>query len=88
MSMIAGDKVPLTATHYSIEDTTYLRLASGMYAQQFVDNRWVESNVENSKLPKHYTMSECLGYMRLFKTGVSRDLCNIRLFFIGSNYRI
>ena len=88
MSMITGDKVPLTATHYSIEDAIYLRLASGRYAQQFVGNRWVKSNVENSKLLRKYSTSDCFMYMRLFKTGVSRDLCNIRLFFIGSNYRI
>ncbi len=87
---IDNRKVPFTATHYCFESQEFLRIGKGQYAEVFLNDKyWYECPVlKNSQLPKKYTSSECGRYMRLFKTGISRDFCNMRLFFIGSSYRI
>ena len=87
---IDNRKVPFTATHYCSESREFLRIGKGQYAEVFLNDKyWYECPVlKNAQLPKKYTSSECGKYMRLFKTGISRDFCNMRLFFIGSSYRI
>lgn len=83
-------KVPFTATHFSIESREFLRIGKNGYAEVYLDDKyWYECpTLRNSKLPTKYTTSDCFKYMRLFKTGMARDFCNIRLFLIGSSYRI
>jgi hypothetical protein len=90
MMEIENRKVPFTATHYCLESREFIRIGKGQYAEVFLNDKyWYECPVlRNSQLPKKYTSSECGKYMRLFKTGISRDFCNMRLFFIGSSYRI
>lgn len=87
---IDGKVVPLTATHYSVNTKEFLRIGRGEYAEVYLDDKyWTECvNLRNDQLPKKYTTSDCFRYMRLFKTGIARDFCNMRLFFIGSSYRI
>ncbi len=87
---IDNKEVPFTATHYCFESREFLRIGKGQYAEVFLNDKyWYECPVlKNAQLPKKYTSSECGRYMRLFKTGISRDFCNMRLFFIGSSYRI
>lgn len=84
---IDGKEVPFTATHYSLNSREFIRFGRGEYAECLVDGKhWVEcGTLRNSELPRK-SFSE--KYMRLFKTGMARDFCNIRLFFIGSSYRI
>ncbi|HEM6661574.1 TPA: hypothetical protein ACKEYL_001628 [Acinetobacter baumannii] len=83
---INGKTVPFTATHYSWPTTEFLRIGKGEYAQCLVNDRyWVDcGTLTNAQLleNKHWSI------MKLFKTGMSRDICNLRLFFIGSTYRI
>lgn len=83
-------KIPITATHKSLKTNEFLRIGKGEFAECFIDDRfWTECvTLRNSDLPKQRTLSDCNNYMRLFKTGLSRDLCNIRLLFIGSGYRV
>lgn len=83
-------KTPITATHKNMETGEFLRIGRNSYAECLVDNKhWVEcGTLKNRDLPKKFTTSKCLRYMRIFKTGLDRDLCNIRLAFIGSSYRI
>lgn len=80
--------VPFTATHYNFESGEFIRVTSGIYAEFLCGKYWTSCSVtKNSDLP---TKLSGVGgkYMRLFKTGMARDFCNIRLFFIGSSYRI
>ena len=87
---INSKKVPFTATHYCFDSQEFLRIGKNEYAEVHLNNKyWCECSVlRNSALPLRYSLSKCNKYMRLFKTGMARDFCNIRLFFIGSNYRI
>jgi len=87
---INGKKVPFTATHYSFKSKEFIRIGSNGYADVYLnDKHWCEcSTLRNSDLPTKNSLSTCNNYMRLFKTGMSRDFCNIRLLFIGSSYRI
>ena len=87
---IDNRKVPFTATHYCLESREFLRIGKGQYAEVFLNDKyWYECHIlRNAQLPKKYTSSECGKYMRIFKTGMARDFCNIRLFLIGSSYRI
>ena len=87
---IDNRKVPFTATHYCLESREFLRVGKGQYAEVFLNDKyWYECPIlRNAQLPKKYTSSECGKYMRIFKTGMARDFCNMRLFFIGSSYRI
>lgn len=87
---IDNKEVPFTATHYCLESREFLRIGKGQYAEVFLNDKyWYECPVlKNAQLPKKYTSSECGKYMRIFKTGMARDFCNMRLFFIGSSYRI
>ncbi|MEG2921830.1 MAG: hypothetical protein RR856_12315 [Acinetobacter sp.] len=85
---IDGKVVPFTATHYNFESGEFIRVTSGIYAEFLCGKYWTSCSVtKNSDLP---TKLSGVGgkYMRLFKTGMARDFCNIRLFFIGSSYRI
>ena len=83
-------KEPITATHISFKTDEFLRIGKGQYAECLIDGRyWTEcATLKNSDLPKQRTLSDCQRYMRIFKTGLARDLCNIRLLFIGSSYRV
>lgn len=83
---INGKEVPFTATHYSFESGEFLRVSGGKYAQCLVDDRyWVEcSKLTNNDLINN----DRAAIMTLFKTGLGRDLANIRLFFLGVSYRI
>ncbi len=87
---IDNKKAPLTATHYCFESREFLRIGRGQYAEVYLsDKYWYECpTLRNSALPKKLTLSDCGKYMRIFKTGVARDFCNIRLLLIGSSYRI
>ena len=88
--VINGKTVPFTATHYNSETGEFLRVGKGEYAQCLVNGRfWVEcATLRNRDLPKHGYKPVSYKYRRIFKTGLSRDLCNIRLMWIGSSYRI
>ena len=90
MMEIDNRKVPFTATHYCLESREFLGIGKGQYAEVFLNDKyWYECPIlRNAQLPKKYTSSECGKYMRIFKTGMARDFCNIRLFLIGSSYRI
>ena len=83
-------KEPITATHKNLNTGEFLRIGKSQYAECFIDGRfWTEcATLKNSDLPKQRTLSDCEKYMRIFKTGLARDLCNIRLLFIGSSYRV
>ena len=85
---IYGKEVPITATHYNFESGEFIRLSNGIYAEWLCGKYWTSCSVtKNTDLPIKF--SGVGGkYMRIFKTGISRDLCNIRLFFIGSSYRV
>lgn len=87
---IDGKEVPITATHYCFESGEFIRIGKNVYAQVLLNGKyWVDcGTLKNSDLPYKYSLSDCNKYMRLFKTGMARDFCNIRLFFIGSSYRI
>ena len=88
---IIGDKeVPFTATHYRFDTEEFLRFGKYSSVEVFLnDEKWVRcKDIHYAMLPTKLTVSACNNYMRLFKTGVSRDICNIRLMFIGSTYRI
>ncbi|EHU2650175.1 TPA: hypothetical protein ACSE23_002765 [Acinetobacter baumannii] len=83
---INGKTVPFTATHYHWHSREFLRIGKHGYAQCLINGKhWVDcGNLTNAQLVagEHRTI------MKLFKTGLSRDICNMRLFFIGSTYRI
>ncbi|MDS7927605.1 hypothetical protein [Acinetobacter sp. V115_6] len=87
---INGKTVPFTATHYNNETGEFLRIGRGEYAQCLINGRfWVEcATLRNHQLPLDNYMPIGYKYRRIFKTGLSRDLCNIRLMWIGSSYRI
>ena len=90
---IDGKEVPFTATHYSHKSKEFLRIGRNGYAEVYLNNRfWCECpTLRNADLPlsRHdIWLPQFDGYTRLFKTGMARDFCNIRLFFIGSSYRI
>lgn len=87
---IDNKEVPFTATHYCFESKEFLRIGKNGYAEVYLNNKyWYECpTLRNSMLPSKNGLSICNKYMRLFKTGMARDFCNIRLFFIGSSYRI
>ena len=88
---IIGDKeVPFTATHYRFDTKEFLRFGKYSSVEVFLnDEKWVCcKDIHYAMLPTKLTVSACNNYMRLFKTGLSRDICNIRLMFIGSTYRI
>ena len=87
---IDGKEVPFTATHYSFKSREFLRIGKGQYAEVYLSNKyWYECpTLRNSSLPQRETLTENGEIMRLFKTGMARDFCNIRLLFIGSSYRI
>ncbi|KXZ72157.1 hypothetical protein [Acinetobacter venetianus] len=87
---INGKEVPFTATHYNTETGEFLRIGKGQYAQCYVDDKyWADcATLKNYQLPKDGYMSISYKYRQIFKTGVARDLCNIRLMWIGSSYRI
>ena len=87
---IDNKEVPFTATHYCFESGEFIRIGKNVYAQVLLkDKYWVDcGTLKNSDLQSKYSISDCKKYMRLFKTGMARDFCNIRLFFIGSSYRI
>ena len=87
---IYGKEVPFTATHYNVETNEFLRFGKYGSVEVFLnDEKWVYcKDIHYSMLPTKYMTSQCFRYVRLFKTGLSRDICNIRLMFIGSSYRI
>ena len=87
---IDNKKVPFTATHYCFDSGEFLRIGKNGYAEVYLKNKyWYECpTLRNASLPLKYTLSECGKYMKIFKTGMARDFCNMRLFFIGSSYRI
>lgn len=83
---IDGKEVPLTATHYSHSSKEFLRVSKGKYAQCLIkDKYWTEcATLTNEQLIRN----ENPFYRSLFKTGLNRDIANLRLIFIGSNYRV
>lgn len=87
---INGKTVPFTATHYNKTNGEFIRIGKGEYAQCLLDGKyWVECSVlRNKDLPRDLISSSKSIYGRIFKTGISADICNIRLMWIGSNYRI
>lgn len=79
----------ITATHENIDTKEFLRIGKGEYAECYLNGKWVEcGKLKNTTLPKIEILSSCFKYRRIFKTGLNRDLCNLRLLFIGSSYRI
>ena len=87
---IDNKEVPFTATHYCFDSREFLRIEKNGYAEVYLNDKyWYECpTLRNSELPKKLTLSDCGKYTRIFKTGMARDFCNMRLFFIGSSYRI
>lgn len=80
---------PITATHENIDTKEFLRFGKGEYAECYLNGKWVEcGTLKNTTLPKIEMLSSCFKYRRIFKTGLNRDLCNLRLLSIGSSYRI
>ena len=72
-----------------LEEASIIKSLTMWVPSGSVDKYWYECpTLRNSQLPLKYTMSDRNDYMRLFKTGMARDFCNIRLFLIGSSYRI
>lgn len=83
---INGKVVPLTATHYSFKSREFLRISIGKYAQCLLHNKhWVEcATLTNQQLIDDNNTA----YMKLFKTGLNRDIANLRLKLIGSSFRV
>ncbi len=88
---INGKEVPFTATHYNKVTGEFIRIGKGQYAQCYLNDKyWVDcSLLRNEHLPGNGGNRPVnTKYRQLFKTGMSRDVCNIRLMWIGSSYRI
>ena len=88
--MINHSRVPITATHYDWKNKEYLRLGKGGYPESLTKGYWIERwDLKNEGLILAAT-APYLGriYMPIFKTGMARDLCNLRLWFLGIKYKI
>ena len=75
-------QVPLFSTHYSFKSQEFLRIGNGKYAEVYVAGFWVErDNLTNNQLVTG-------NYTKIFWQGLSKCLCNFRLFLMGESYRI
>lgn len=77
---------PLTSTHRSTKEGTYLRITNREYADiyQPVHAKWFPSTVTNLEI----LVTNRLKYVKLLHTGFERTMANFFQWATGSVYRI
>lgn len=85
-----GKKEPFTATHYSKRSGEYLRWGRGDYAEVYLNDKyWYECpTLKNYELTPDNYNTVSYSYVKLYKSGFAKFLCNIRLSLIKFKYRV
>ena len=83
-------KEPLTATHYCTSSNEWVRWGRNGYAEVYLNNKyWYECpTTKNFELTVDNYNPVSYKFKALYKNGFARLICNIRLSFIKSPYRV
>lgn len=75
---------PLTSTHLSIKDSSFLRVNNEEYADVYLHGKWVQSTILNVDI----LATNRRKYVTIYSTGFARSITNLFQWAIGSCYRV
>ena len=79
------NKEPITSTHKCIKTHKYIRTTGKEFVEEYVLGRWEESyTITNEEV----LQTNRRGYIKLFKTGIDKSICNFVQWVLKSDYRI